>query len=146
MQGKLIHFNRAVYQAGSQEYVCSLIVADDSLYVVRTGSTGALVSDNKVKNINQTVGMGDTQGFVEELARNEAALADKAPEDLLRMPDSFAVPLNEIDSVKVGVQDTPEADIPTMIIVSKRGVFQFQLNYLRDEELRMLQETLTRGA
>lgn len=94
--------------------VYSLVLDDEALYLIRTGSVGALKhfqlnADQQVAVVGPTTGGPITDRGVKELLANEAAI-DTTPIDVLQQADrdSYRVRLEAIEDVAIKPGKSPE--------------------------------------
>lgn len=140
-----IQINRVVHRGtGSDDDaddLCSLIVADDGLYVIRTGNSGALVDEQEANSLNQVVAVGSTQDFVREVAENEARLQREPLATLAKTPGSTFLPLSDVTMV----HQTGSLDVAMLTLMTKAGKFTFAFPQTRVEDVVSLKKAITQG-
>lgn len=138
-----VQLNRVVlHHADGAADVCSLVLADNGLYVIRTGSIGALPSSEGTDFVNQVEAVGSSQEFIEELAKNEDRLRRTSAAEMVKTPGSAFIPLDQITMVQHtgGDDDRNQA----LTIVTRRGNFKFGFPQARREDVKNLKDMLTR--
>jgi hypothetical protein len=104
-----LRFDKVIRSVGpGRRKVYSLVLNDDGLYLICTGSVGALKHYRLDATLNQITTDHANDRAVQEIRRNEDRLNATPLADLVKGSDNYLVRLEAIEDVRIKAGKSPE--------------------------------------
>jgi hypothetical protein len=134
-----LRFDKVIRSVGfGFRKVYSLVLSDEGLYLVRTGSVRTLKYYRMDAN-RQIVVLNENDRGVKEIQKNEGRIDSTPLDDLVKESDSFVVRLEAIEEVKIKAGRSPE-----MLIEVTGSDHYLVFPYASLEEVETLQRALNK--
>jgi precorrin-6B methylase 2 len=134
-----LRFDKVIRSVGfGFRKVYSLVLSDEGLYLVRTGSVRTLKYYRMDAN-RQIVALNENDRGVKEIQKNEGRIDSTPLDDLVKESDSFVVRLEAIEEVKIKAGRSPE-----MLIEVTGSDHYLVFPYASLEEVETLQRALNK--
>ncbi len=134
-----LRFDKVIRSVGfGFRKVYSLVLSDEELYLIRTGSVGTL-KHYRIDANRQIAVLNENDRGVKEIQKNEGRI-DSAPlANLVKESDNFVIRLEAIEEVKIKAGQSPE-----MLIEVTGSDHYLVFPYASFEEVEALQRALNK--